>query len=81
MGAIENLEAFDNGMASGAKRNHQRGLRGAGDAMMDDGTPLTVTRLPQRRRSRNLTALKVEYTGLPADVAPTVARFLVFGLS
>jgi hypothetical protein len=33
---VEDLQAFDNGMASGAKRNHQRGLRGAGDAMMDD---------------------------------------------
>src|SRR5580693_9059527 len=33
---IEDLQALDNGVASGAKRNHQRGLRDAGDAMMDD---------------------------------------------
>jgi hypothetical protein len=38
---IENLEALDNSMASGAKRNHERGLRDAGDAMMDDD-PITV---------------------------------------
>ena len=38
---IENLQALDNGMASGAKRNHQRGLRDAGDAMMDDD-PIAV---------------------------------------
>src|ERR1035441_10180562 len=38
---IENLQALDNGVASGAKRNHQRGLRDAGDAMMDDD-PIAV---------------------------------------
>ena len=38
---IENLQALDNGVASGAKRNHERGLRDAGDAMMDDD-PITV---------------------------------------
>ncbi len=38
---IEGLQALDNGMASGAKRNHQRGLRDAGDAMMDDN-PIAV---------------------------------------
>ena len=38
---IENLQALDNGVASGAKRNHQRGLRDAGDAMMDDN-PIAV---------------------------------------
>jgi hypothetical protein len=35
------LETFDNRMAGGAKRNHQRGLRDAGDAMMDDD-PIAV---------------------------------------
>ena len=38
---IENLQTLDNRMASGAKRNHQRGLRDAGDAMMDDD-PIAV---------------------------------------
>ena len=38
---IENVQALDNGMASGAKRDHQRGLRDAGDAMMDDD-PIAV---------------------------------------
>jgi len=38
---IENLQALDNGMASGAKRNHERGLRDAGDAVMDDN-PIAV---------------------------------------
>ena len=38
---IENVQALDNGVASGAKRNHQRGLRDAGDAMMDDD-PIAV---------------------------------------
>jgi hypothetical protein len=38
---IEDLQALDNGVASGAKRNHQRGLRDAGDAMMDDD-PIAV---------------------------------------
>ncbi len=38
---IEGLQALDNGVASGAKRNHQRGLRDAGDAMMDDD-PIAV---------------------------------------
>jgi hypothetical protein len=38
---IEDLQALDNGMASGAKQNHQRGLRDAGDAMMDDD-PIAV---------------------------------------
>lgn len=33
---VENLQALDNGVASGAKRDHQRELRDAGDAMMDD---------------------------------------------
>lgn len=38
---VEGLQALDNGMASGAKRNHERGLRDAGDAMMDDD-PIAV---------------------------------------
>ncbi len=38
---IEDLQALDNGVASGAKRNHQRGLRDAWDAMMDDD-PIAV---------------------------------------
>ena len=38
---VEDLQALDNGMASGAKRNHQRGLRDAGDAVMDDD-PIAV---------------------------------------
>jgi hypothetical protein len=35
------LQVFDNGMASGAKRNQQLGLRDAGDAVMDDD-PIAV---------------------------------------
>jgi len=38
---IEDLQALDDGVASGAERNHQRGLRNAGDAMMDDD-PIAV---------------------------------------
>ena len=38
---IESLQALDNGVVSGAKRNHERGLRDAGDAMMDDD-PIAV---------------------------------------
>ena len=38
---VEDLQALDNGVASGAKRNHQRGLRDAGDAVMDDD-PIAV---------------------------------------
>jgi hypothetical protein len=38
---VEDLQALDNGMASGAKRNHQRWLRDAGDAVMDDD-PIAV---------------------------------------
>lgn len=38
---IENLQALDNGVATGAKRDHQRRLRDAGDAMMDDD-PIAV---------------------------------------
>ena len=38
---VEDMQALDNRMASGAKRNHQSGLRDAGDAMMDDD-PIAV---------------------------------------
>jgi len=45
---IEDLQALDNRMAGGTKRNHERGLRDAGDAMMDDD-PIAVflARQPQ----------------------------------
>jgi hypothetical protein len=59
---IEELETFDNRMAGGAKRNHQRGLRDAGDAMMDDD-PLSeaveaVQRLPRRTVTLNYKILR-----------------------
>ena len=38
---VEDLQALDDGMASRAERNHQRGLRDAGDPMMNDD-PIAV---------------------------------------
>jgi hypothetical protein len=38
---VEDVQALDYSVASGAKRNQQRGLRDAGDAMMDDN-PIAV---------------------------------------
>ena len=72
---VEDLQALDNGVASGAKRNHQRGLRDAGDAVMDDDPILVFLSRPAEA------ALAGPFIAAQDGLAMTAEIFLIVMLA